>query len=119
MAMKQTEGNEFAKTFENLSMELRRGTVVLSVLSQLQEPQYGYSLVEVLREKGIPVEAGTLYPLLRRLESQQLLESMWDTDGTKPRKYYALTKHGRDMLELLSKEWQDVTKSMIGLLRQE
>lgn len=117
--MKQTEGNEFAKTFENLRMELRRGTVVLSVLSQLQKPQYGYSLVEVLREKGIPVEAGTLYPLLRRLESQQLLESIWDTDGTKPRKYYALTQHGRDMSGLLSKEWQEVTKSMIGLLRQE
>lgn len=117
--MKHPDQSDYEKIFENLSLELRRGTVVLSVLSQLQTPQYGYSLVEVLREKGIPVEAGTLYPLLRRLESQHLLESMWDTDGTKPRKYYGLTDTGLRMLGALSQEWQEVTRSMIGLLKQE
>ena len=117
--MKQEDADGFYKIFENLSLELRRGTVVLSVLSQLQTPQYGYSLVEQLRDRGIPVEAGTLYPLLRRMESQGLLESTWETDGSKPRKYYGLTGAGLRMLKLLSREWQSVTKAMIGLLKEE
>lgn len=116
--MKQTAESEFNKIYENLSLELRRGTVVLSVLSQLQQPQYGYSLVEQLKAKGFPVEAGTLYPLLRRLESQHLLKSIWETDGAKPRKYYGLTDSGVRMLQQLSQEWQAVTQSMIGLLKK-
>lgn len=115
----KNEDQEFMKIFENLSLELRRGTVVLSVLSQLQTPQYGYSLVEQLRAQDIPVEAGTLYPLLRRLESQGLLLSTWETDGAKPRKYYALTEAGQRMLAMLSEQWQQVTKAMIGLLKKE
>ncbi|NTV78605.1 MAG: PadR family transcriptional regulator, partial [Clostridiales bacterium] len=61
-------------------MELRRGTIVLCVLSQLEKPMYGYSLVSALSDSGIAVEANTLYPLLRRLESQGMLESKWETE---------------------------------------
>lgn len=107
------------KSLENLRLELRRGTLVLGVLSQLKEPQYGYSLIETLTGKGIQAEAGTLYPLLRRLESQHLLESVWETGGSKPRKYYVLTTQGKRMLDLLAIEWQELTKQMIGLLREE
>lgn len=64
----------------SMVQELRRGTIILGVLSQLSEPQYGYSLVTILQERGINVEAGTLYPLLRRLEKQGLLNSEWDTN---------------------------------------
>lgn len=117
--MKESDQDTFQKNFANLNLELRRGTLVLSVLSQLRKPQYGYSLVEELGEKGIQAEPGTLYPLLRRLETQQLLESMWETSGSKPRKYYVLTETGRQMLALLSQEWQTITKHMIGLLKEE
>ena len=117
--MKESDQDQFVKSFENLSLELRRGTLVLSVLSQLRTQQYGYSLVKELSSKGILAEPGTLYPLLRRLEAQQLLESMWETTGSKPRKYYVLTTEGRQMFELLSKEWQAITKHMIGLLKEE
>lgn len=117
--MNDHDDKEFLKNLENLRLELRRGTLVLGVLSQLRTPQYGYSLVEELSSKGIQAEAGTLYPLLRRLESQKLLESMWETSGSKPRKYYVLTDQGQRMLGLLATEWQDITKHMIGLLREE
>ncbi|HBL50179.1 MAG TPA: PadR family transcriptional regulator, partial [Firmicutes bacterium] len=64
---------------DNMVRELRRGTIVISVLSQLQDQAYGYNLVNSLSEKGFNIEADTLYPLLRRLENQGLLESSWDT----------------------------------------
>lgn len=117
--MKESDQDAFQKNFANLSLELRRGTLVLSVLSQLRKPQYGYSLVEELGTKGIQAEPGTLYPLLRRLEAQQLLDSMWETSGSKPRKYYVLTDNGRHMLDLLLQEWQTITRHMIGLLKEE
>ena len=68
-----------------LLLELRRGTLTISVLSQMNKPKYGYALVQSLEEKGVAIDPNTLYPLLRRLESQQLLESKWETSGTKPR----------------------------------
>ena len=89
----------------NFVLELRRGTLVLSVLSQLQQPQYGYSLVQSLEEKGLTIDPGTLYPLLRRLEKQDLLISEWETTGTKPRKYYRISETGMEIYRLLCIEW--------------
>ena len=71
----------------SLLLELRRGTLTISVLSQMKEPKYGYALVQSLEEKGIAIDPNTLYPLLRRLEIQGLLEGRWDTGGAKPSKY--------------------------------
>jgi len=117
--MDKGDEKEFGMIVDNLKLELRRGMLVLSVLSQLRTPKYGYSLVELLAAKGMPVEPGTLYPLLRRLESQKLLESTWETSGAKPRKYYTLSAGGRSALDLLAEEWRESTKHMIGLLREE
>jgi len=96
--------------------ELRRGTIVLAVLSQLKKEMYGYSLVQILGEKGMPVEANTLYPLLRRLESQGLLQSSWETSGAKPRKYYAITEQGKTVYELLLTQWEKISFGMYDLL---
>ncbi len=101
---------------DSLLSELRRGTVVLAVLSQLTRPQYGYSLVQLLAEKGMPVEANTLYPLLRRLESQGLLQSEWETDGAKPRKYYVITEQGKHVYVMLKKEWVSTMHSIASLI---
>jgi Predicted transcriptional regulators len=101
---------------ENLLLELRRGTLVLSVLSQLERPTYGYSMVQSLEEKNIRIDAGTLYPLLRRLEKQGLLTGEWEVTGAKPRKYYALSKKGKDVYEKLCKEWFGLVDSMNHLL---
>jgi DNA-binding PadR family transcriptional regulator len=97
-------------------LELRRGTVILCVLAKLREPTYGYSLIADLSETGIAIEANTLYPLLRRLEAQGLLESLWNTEGTKPRKYYTTTALGQEVLSALKKHWQNTVQSMNRIL---
>jgi len=101
-----------------LMQELKRGTITIGALSQLHEPQYGYSLVTKLKEKGVQVEPGTLYPLLRRLEKQGFLESEWDTNETRPRKYYLLSETGKEALALLGVEWQNIVTSMNNLLEE-
>lgn len=104
--------DEEEKLLESLFLELRRGTIVLSVLSQLDKPQYGYSLVMLLGEKGMTIDAGTLYPLLRRLEKQEMLRSNWDTEGTKPRKYYEMSNQGKRIYKRLCKYWSELVKTM-------
>lgn len=106
-----------AVLFDNLVSELRRGTLILSVLALLRKPQYGYSLVSGLEEHGISIDAGTLYPLLRRLEKQGLLSSEWDVDQTRPRRYYVLNETGTDMLARLSGEWQRMTTAINELVK--
>lgn len=99
-----------------LMQELRRGTLILLVLSRLRQPMYGYSLVKALADGGIPIDANTLYPLLRRLEGQGLLESQWDTAEAKPRKYYSLTALGRTVLETATPAYHAFTKNVDALL---
>lgn len=99
-----------------LTQELRRGTIIISVLSQLSEPQYGYSLVSVLEEKGISIDPGTLYPLLRRLEKQGLLESKWDTNESRPRKYYLISEDGAQIYKQLCQEWNSMKSSLDSLI---
>lgn len=106
------------ETISGLLNELRRGTIVISVLSQLSEPKYGYSLVSILTEKGMAIEPGTLYPLLRRLEKQQLLESKWDTDEARPRKYYLLSPFGREVYAGLCQEWRKMIISMEDIMKE-
>lgn len=100
----------------SLTLELRRGTIVLSVLSQLNTPQYGYELVKNLEDKGITIDTNTLYPLLRRLEKQEILKSEWETDENKPRKYYKRTDFGNQVYEKLLEQWKQMTFSINQLL---
>jgi len=104
---------------ENMILELRRGTLLLSVLSQLKEPKYGYSLVQSLEEKGVNIDPNTLYPLLRRLEKQGLLISEWETSESKPRKYYKRTDFGDAIFLKLKEQWNAMSLSMAGLLEEE
>jgi len=95
--------------------ELRRGTVVLACLALLQEPRYGYSLLETLDAAGLQVDGNTLYPLLRRLEKQGLLVSEWNTEETRPRKFYRVTDEGQSVLADMTAEWaalDDVVRSI-------
>ncbi len=104
---------------ETISLEMRRGVIVLAVLNLLQEEQYGYSVLRLLAENGLDVDQGTLYPLLRRLESQGLLESNWRVEEARPRRYYTISPLGRQALPQLEKEWDAIVSavqniSMIG-----
>lgn len=105
--------------FAKLELELRRGVVVLATLSQLRTPRYGYELRQALAEKGMPIEEGTLYPLLRRLETQGLLQSEWRTEDGPPRRYYALNANGRKLLGKLTDSWQGMNDAMHRLLRED
>ena len=98
--------------------ELRRGTIILCVLANLKEQTYGYGLIEKLSKTGISIEANTLYPLLRRLEGQELLKSTWNTEGAKPRKYYELTDFGHDVLKDLKCQWSDTVDNMKKILEE-
>jgi DNA-binding PadR family transcriptional regulator len=99
--------------------ELRRGTVVMAALTQLYEPQYGYSLLKRLAEKDFEVDQGTLYPMLRRLEENGLLESDWNVEGSRPRRYYKLSPLGRETLAALTVEWQALVKVLNQLIQEE
>ncbi|GAA4260965.1 PadR family transcriptional regulator [Dactylosporangium darangshiense] len=105
--------------FDKLEQELRRGVVVLAVLSQLREPRYGYELRQSLIERGLPIEEGTLYPLLRRLEAQGVLGSEWRTAEGKPRRYYGLSGEGRALYERLTGTWRGLNEAMELLMESE
>ncbi|WP_371069495.1 PadR family transcriptional regulator [Sediminibacillus sp. JSM 1682029] len=99
--------------------ELKRGNLTLAVLSQLRTPQYGYSLVQLLENLGIGIEQSTLYPLLRRLEKQELLNSFWDTSEKRPRKYYELSEYGEKVFQQLREEWMKNTRRLFDVLNEE
>jgi len=104
--------DEKNKIIENLFGELKRGTLVMSVLLNVKDPIYGYSLVEQLKSKNVKVEKNTLYPLLRRLENQKLLISYWDTSENRARKYYEISELGDEILLKLLNEWKSINKSI-------
>lgn len=110
--------NEIDELFENQILELRRGVIILAALSQLSEPTYGYALLTKLEEGGLIVDAGTLYPLLRRLEKQGLLESEWNTEEVRPRKYYKMNKKGNDLYKKLSAEWLIINNNLLNMLKK-
>jgi DNA-binding PadR family transcriptional regulator len=102
--------------YENTLNELRRGMIVLAVLSQLDEQQYGYSLLKRLSDQGLELDQGTLYPLLRRLESQGLLSSDWKIEGSRPRRYYVISPEGQAVLPRLTEEWNRIVSMMERML---
>ena len=101
---------------QNLLQELKRGSLTLAVLLVTREAVYGYSLVQELQKEGLDVEQNTLYPLLRRMESQGLLASTWDTTESRPRKYYSVTPEGEEMASRLCDEWRNLDRIMSGLI---
>lgn len=107
------------ETVSGLVQELRRGTLILLVLSQMKKPMYGYSLVKKLNDHQIPMDANTLYPLMRRLEGQGLLTSKWDTGEAKPRKYYQITEDGLTVLEKTKEYYKTFSTNVETLLEVE
>ncbi len=101
---------------ENLKLELRRGCLVLAVLSQLQIEHYGYTLRKSLADRGMEIEESTLYPLLRRLESQGLLRSEWREEDKRNKRFYRLSETGRATLNQLVDEWNHINSSLNRIL---
>jgi len=99
---------ELQAVFENLRLELRRGSLILAVLAALRQEQYGYTLRKILTEHGMAVDEGTLYPLLRRLETQGLLVSEWREEENRKKRFYRLSESGAAILARLIDEWQGI-----------
>lgn len=107
-----------AELFENLRMELRRGCLVVAVLAQLRDEHYGYTLRKALDDQGLAIDEGTLYPLLRRLESQGLLISEWREENKRNKRFYRLSPQGELTLKQLLDEWQTINKSLDRILQE-
>ncbi|GAW40422.1 lineage-specific thermal regulator protein [Brevundimonas sp. SH203] len=107
---------EEALLFESLRLELRRGSLILAVLASLKREQYGYSLRVALGEAGVEMEESTLYPLLRRLESQGLLDSEWREEERRKKRFYRLSPRGEVMLARLAAEWRGLSASLETML---
>lgn len=106
--------------YNKMLQELRRGVLVLAVLSQLEQEQYGYSLKQILSDRGLDINEGTLYPLMRRLETQGLLVSEWQViDDARPRRYYQISPAGTAILANLTQEWDELVTMMNQLLTQK
>ena len=102
---------------DGLSLELRRGALVLAVLIALRDEQYGYSLKKSLAAAGVEIDEGTLYPLMRRLETQGLLKSRWRVEDGRPRRYYRISAQGEATQRALAAEWNDLTTAIERLLK--
>ncbi len=102
--------------FDSLRLELRRGNLVLAVLAQLRTEHYGYTLRTALMDLGLDIDEGTLYPLLRRLETQALLTSEWREEGGRRKRFYKLSADGRQMLKQLQAEWKTINQSLNRIL---
>jgi len=104
------------EVLENLRLELRRGCLVLAVLAKLRSEYHGYALSKALAESGLEVDENTLYPLLRRLESQQLLVSEWRVEDKRNKRFYRLSENGQAVLERLLVEWRSINGAIENLL---
>lgn len=103
---------------ENLRLELRRGSVILAVLLSLRQEQYGYTLRKALSENGMEIDEGTLYPLVRRLETQGLLTSEWREEEKRKKRFYRLSPDGDRILQQLLAEWQSIDVSLKAIIKE-
>lgn len=106
------------KSYEAHSADLRKGILLLSVLSQLHQPQYGYDLAMIMEAKGIKADTNTLYPLLRRLEAQKWIRALWKTGKGKARKYYLRTPAGDELYQALKTDWLKLNAALIAMLNE-
>ena len=111
--------SESSKIVEKLRLELRRGALPLAVLAQLREEHYGYSLRKKLNARGLDIDEGTLYPLVRRLEKQGLLDSEWRFDDKRKKRFHRISGLGREVLTLLTAEWQELNQCIDCILEEK
>lgn len=98
--------------FDSLRLELRRGCLVMAVLAQLRVEHYGYTLRKELADRGMEIDEGTLYPLLRRLETRGLLVSEWREENRRNKRFYRLSPEGKGVLNALLAEWHHINTSV-------
>jgi PadR family transcriptional regulator PadR len=105
-----------SELFDNLRLELRRGCLAVAVLAQLRTELYGYALRKSLADQGLAIDENTLYPLLRRLESQGLLVSQWREEEKRNKRFYRLSPAGEGVLASLLEEWRQMNSALDRIL---
>lgn len=118
MVTSNTGGAE-RDAYQNLRLELRRGCLALAVLAQLRSEHYGYTLRKALNERGLDIDESTLYPLVRRLEAQQLLQSEWRDENKRRKRFYRLTPEGERTLQKLAGELREINDSLGAILKEK
>ncbi|HEY1802544.1 MAG TPA: helix-turn-helix transcriptional regulator [Terriglobales bacterium] len=114
-----TKNDANAEVYENLRLELRRGCLIVAVLAQLKTERYGYTLRKALADDGLVIDESTLYPLLRRLETQGLLVSEWREEDKRNKRFYKLSPEGKRTLKQLLEEWRSINASLEQILGEE
>ena len=107
-----------ADVYEILRLELRRGSLILAVLGLLRAEHYGYTLRKALAERGVEIDEGALYPMLRRLDSQGLLTSTWREEDKRNKRFYRLAPEGEGLLQRLERDWRSLNTSIEGILEE-
>lgn len=107
-----------AEILERFETEVKRGAIQVAIMCLLEKERYGYDIIKNLKDAGLPVEEGTLYPILRRLDEEKMLASRWETSGPRPRKYYVVTEYGRDIREKLLESLKSITLAVESLESQ-
>lgn len=105
--------------YQKLKLELRRGVLILAVLAELREEHYGYSLRKNLLAKGLEIDEGTLYPLIRRLEKQELLTSQWREENNRKKRFYQLSEVGKSVFAKLKQDWLDTESTLNTILGEQ
>ena len=108
-----------ADVYESLRLELRRGSLILAVLGLLRAEHYGYTLRKALAARGVEIDEGALYPMLRRLDSQGLLTSTWREEDKRNKRFYRLSPDGEALLQRLERDWRALNLSIEGILEEE
>lgn len=106
------------KLLKTMFQELKKGTLTLVVLGLLKDKHYGYSLVDTLQAHAIDIDQNTLYPLLRRLETQNLLDASWEVSDPRPRKYYQRNAFGDDVFKALKTHYESSHQKIHTLLKE-
>jgi len=112
-----TNSTPDSQIFDSLRLELRRGCLIVAVLAQLRAEHYGYTLRKALADQGLAIEESTLYPLLRRLETQKLLTSQWREEDKRNKRFYKLSAEGEAILSQLLAEWNNINDSVNNILQ--
>lgn len=104
---------------ENTKAQMRKGILEFCILSLIREREmYVSDLISALKDGGLDVVEGTLYPLLTRLKNAEILSYRWEeSTGGPPRKYYQITEQGQVFLSELEKTWNELTQSVNQLTK--
>ena len=105
--------------------QMKKGVLDMLVLRLLEEePKYGYQLIQEMKERSketFLLKDGTLYPVLYRLEDENLIESRWSSAEGKqvPRKYYEITEQGRKSLSEIYGTWERITEGILKIMEKK